>query len=73
LYSQFLYTYCEIGIKYSTYCTEAKEINPMDNGYEGSQGFSIIPLWSMSMLAILKALVAGRVMTTNIHANGMAR
>jgi len=45
----------------------------MDNVYEGSQGFSIIPLWSMSMLAIVKALVAGRVMTTNIHANRMAR
>jgi len=45
----------------------------MDNVYKGSQGFSIIPLWSMSMSAIVKALVAGRVMTTNIHANRMGR
>jgi len=45
----------------------------MDNRYEGSQGFSIIPLWSMSMSAILKAPVTGRVITINIHANRMAR
>jgi len=40
----------------------------MDNGCKGSQGFSIILLWpmSMSMSAILKALVAGTVMTTSI-------
>jgi hypothetical protein len=72
LYSQFLYSYCKIGIKYSNNCTEAKEINPTDNGYEGAQVFSVIPLWSMSMLAILKALAAGTVMTTNIHANRIA-
>jgi hypothetical protein len=73
LYRQFIYSYCKIGIKYSNYCTEAKEINPMFNGYDGAQGSNSSPPRSMSMLAILKALVAGRVMTSNIHANRMAR